>query len=202
MPQRIGNPENVGEIEIEGETIMAWLGFGRRGPSILAACAALALAGIGSARASVISSTPTLPLLGVPYVSSTGAGCFAAAGVCVSPGTFTLTAPVSSTFGPTGQDIVTGATYAGILTNLSLVPIGLVNLSGTVEQEVEGRTFATETGSWTTDLIALSLSGLVLGHTLTLTLDPAHPGESTGLTSITDISIGQDKRFRIDSFYD
>jgi len=61
----------------------------------LSLAAAIGLS-VGSAGALVISPTATLPLLGVPYVASSSAGCFPAAAVCVSPGVFTLTAVVSS----------------------------------------------------------------------------------------------------------
>ena len=101
-----------------------------------------------------------------------------------------------------GQDIISGAIYSGTLTDLAHVPIMPVQLSGTVEQEVLGRTFPTQLGSWTVDLVSLSLSGLVLGHMLTLTLDPAHEDESTGTTSITPIGPSGIGGFRIDSFFD
>ena len=174
---------------------MTWFGLIRRVPVILGAVV-IVLATASSTHADVISSTPTLPLLDIPYLSSTGVGCFPAAGVCVSSGSFTLTSVLSSNFNASGQDINTTVEYAGVLTNLSNVPIGPVHLSGVLEQEVLGRTFSTETGSWATDLVALSLSGPVLGHTLTLTLDPVQL--STGATSITPIG----DLFRIDSFFD
>jgi hypothetical protein len=174
---------------------MSWFGLIRRVPVILGAIV-IVLATASSTHADVISSTPTLPLLDIPYLSSTGVGCFPAAGVCVSSGSFTLTSVLSSSFNASGQDINTTVEYAGVLTNLSNVPIGPVHLSGVLEQEVLGRTFSTETGSWTIDLVALSLSGPVLGHTLTLTLDPVQL--STGATSITPIG----DLFRIDSFFD
>ncbi len=140
----------------------------------------------------LLSSAPA----GCSYVSSTGVGCFPTAGLCVSPGTFILTSPVASVFNPSGQDITTNIDYVGTLTTLSNVPIGPVQLSGSFEQEVLGRTFSTETGSWTTDVVGLSLSGPVLGNTLTSTMDPSQ--SSTGTTSITPMG----PVFRIDSFFD
>jgi hypothetical protein len=71
-----------------------------------------------------------------------------------------------------------------------------VMLTGTIEQEVLGRTFATESGSWTTDLVALALTGPLFGHTLTLNLDPTMT--SGGTTSITP----SDGNFVINSFFD
>lgn len=171
----------------------------RRFPAALTAGIIALLACITTARASVISATPTLPVLGVPYASSIGVGCFPAAGACVVPGTITLTSLVSSTFDSSGQNIVANASYVGTLTNLGGVPIGSVNLSGTLEEEIFGRTSPSALGIWATELLALSLSGPVLGHTLTLTLDPAVP--STGFSSIMAEG-GQGDRFRIDSFFD
>jgi len=173
----------------------------RRVPALVAGCAGILLGGTISAQASIIASTPTLPVLGVPYAASSGAGCFPVAGVCVVPGTVTFDSIVSSSFNALGQDIVVDASYAGKLTTVGNVPIGPISLTGTVEEEVLGRTSATELGSWVTDLVGLALSGPVLGHTLTLTLDGAHP--STGTTSITQLSTNeQNPEFRIDSFFD
>ena len=164
------------------------------------ATGAVAFAAPPPARASVITDSPTLPLLNVPYVANSDF-CFPAAGVCVSGANLVLTQPVSSFFDGAGQHITTDALQTATLTDLSHVPIGSVNLSGSIEQEVLGRTFPTELGSWTTDLVSLSLSGSVLGHTLTAILDPAH--QSTGVTSITSTNgpNGQEL-FRIDSFFD
>jgi PEP-CTERM motif len=174
-----------------------------RAPAALVACVAIMLAAMTAAWGAVISSTPTLPVIGSSYASSTGVGCFPAvppAGVCIAPGTFTLTSLVSSTFDATGQDIVANVFYAGILTTLGNVPIGPISLSGTMEQEVHGRTSPTELGTWATELISLSLSGPVLGHTLTLMLDPLH--SSTGVTSIVPLGDNGETLFRIDSFFD
>ena len=144
---------------------MTWFGLIWRVPVILGAIV-IVLATASSTHADVISSTPTLPLLDIPYLSSTGVGCFPAAGVCVSSGSFTLTSVLSSSFNASGQDINTTVEYAGVLTNLSNVPIGPVHLSGVLEQEVLGRTFSTETGSWTIDLVPLhkGFDWLIFGH--------------------------------------
>ena len=115
------------------------------------------------------------------YTSAEGAGCFPVAGVCVTAGSLTLTSLVTSTFNLFGQDIVADALYSGQLTTLGGMLLGPVTLSGTVEQEVLGRTFSIEAGSWTTDLTALDLSGPVLGHTVTLGLDAGNT--SSGTTS-------------------
>jgi len=156
----------------------------------------MVLLGAVPARAGIVSATPSLPVLGVAYSSSVGAGCFPAAGVCITAGTITLTSLVSSSFNAQGQDIVTQATYAGTLTTLTNIPIGPVSLTGTVEQQVFGRTFSTQTGTWATELLALSLSGQVLGGTLDMILDAQNP--STGQTSIAPI----DDSYLIDSDFD
>lgn len=164
-----------------------------------AAVFTLVLAAAPPATASVVSASPTLPLLGVPYVAAAGVGCFAAAGVCIDSGMITPDSLVSSTFNATGQDIITNMLFTGMLTDLAHNPLGTVTLTGTAEQQVLGRTFSSETGTWITELLALSLTGSVLGHTLTLALDTAMP--STGGASV-DLLPGPEPLYRIDSFFD
>lgn len=165
---------------------------------LLALClVGIALGGTG-ARAAVFSSTPSLPPLNVPFVSA-GVGCFQAAALCIQPGSVTFTS-ATSTFDLSGQDIVANAVYTGTLTDLSHNALGPVVLTGTLEEEVLGRTFSTETGTWSTEIKALLLAGAVQGHTLTLKLG-APP--STGVASVE--SIGNDfdaEGFLIDSFFD
>ena len=111
---------------------------------LLALClAGLALGGT-NARAAVFSSTPSLPPLNVPFVSA-GVGCFSVAALCIQPGSVTFTS-ATSTFDPSGQDIVANAVYTGTLTDLSHNALGPVVLTGTLKEEVLGRTFSTETG--------------------------------------------------------
>jgi hypothetical protein len=162
---------------------------------LAAAGLATAVMVAGSAEASVYSSSPTLPLIGVPFISSDGPQCFPAAGLCVTSGAFTQTMLLSSMFTMSGQDLVTDATYTGVVMGGMTQPI---TLTGTVEEVVLGRTFSTELGSFDTEVTALSLSGVVAGHTLTMKLDtdPAH--DSTGETTLAaDGSV-----FKIDSFFD
>ena len=177
--------------------------FVRSGPSgftSLIAFFACVMSLSHSADATVISSSPTLPVLDVAYVSPLEIGCFPLAGVCLDAGALILAAPVSSSFNASGQDITTAASYTGILSDLAHHPIGSVDLIGTVEQEVLGRTFSTELGTWTTQLVALSLSGPVLGHTATVTLDSTH--ESVGTTSISALGGASPQLFAIDSAFD
>jgi hypothetical protein len=130
-------------------------------------------------------------------MSSADAGCFADAAVCVSAGSLTLTSVVSSTFDITGQDIVANATYTAMLTDLLGNPIGTVNLSGTMQQEVLGRVTDSDTGIWDTEATALDLSGTVLSSTLTMTQDPNNA--STGATSI---SSNGDGTYLVTGFFD
>ncbi len=154
------------------------------------------LAGPVVAEASVISTTPTLPLLDTPYTTSTALGCVATIGTCITSASFTLSAPVTELFVPAGQDLVSNISFSATLTDLSNTPTGTLLLSGTVKQEVLGRTFSIETGTWTTELMDLSLSGPLLGHTATIILDPAQT--SGGMTTITP----SNGAFAIDSFFD
>ena len=150
-------------------------------------------AGTAAARAQVITNSPSLPVLNSPYIAAASLGCFPAAMACVSGGSLTLTSVVSSTFDSSGQDITADATYMGELTDLSNAPIGPLDLSGTISEEIVGRGSDTDTGTWTTDLTALSLTGQALGHTLDLTLG----GASSGTTSV--IPLGENK-FQVTSF--
>jgi hypothetical protein len=152
------------------------------------------------ASAAVISLEPTLPVLGAPYTSAIAAGCFPLAGVCVTAGSITPVSLVSSTFDASGQHIVANVIYSGMLTTLANVPLAPLSLSGTMEQEISGRTFATELGAWSAELVALSLSGSLQGNTLTIALDDSSP--SIGAASIVDVGTPNDPRFSIDSFFD
>ena len=81
--------------------------------------------------------------------------------------------------------------------------IGSVDLTGTVEMKVLGRASNTKTGSFTVDLIGLSLSGPLSlsgspldGRTLMIGLDASET--SFGTTSI----VADGAAFKIDSFFD
>jgi hypothetical protein len=148
-------------------------------------------------RADVISTTPTLPILGQAYTAFPDTDCFPLAGLCVAGGTITLVGPVTQTFNPQGQDLMSGAVFAGELTDLSADPLGPVTLTGSIDQEVLGRFTSTATGSWTTNLVSLSLSGPVMGHTLSLELDSGNT--SSGTTSI--VANGAEG-YLISSFFD
>ena len=154
------------------------------------------LGGTTAARADVITDSPSLPVLDVPYIAASSVGCFITAEVCVSGGSFTLTSVLSSTFGA-NQDITADATFTAELTDLSNNPKEAITLTGTISEELLGRTSDADTGSWTTDLTALSLSGPALGHTLDLTLDTTQTSDGT-----TSVEPDGDRGFVINSFFD
>ena len=162
----------------------------------LAIAGCFSWAGHGSGLATVISGTATLPLLGVPYSSATGVGCFPTAGFCIEAGSLTFTTLSSNNFDMSGENLTMQASYAGTLTDSSNHVLGPLLLTGSVEEEVLDRTFSTETGSWNTKLLSLALSGPLQGHTLSLGLGAS---DSTGTDSIDPIGGGL---FRIDSFFD
>jgi hypothetical protein len=168
--------------------------------ALLAVSAIVAGALMGSVQASVIESSPSFPPIPLSFLSPTGAGCFDIATVCVTPGIFTLTSAKSNFLLPAVQDVVADATYTGSLTPLppATGSLGSFTLSGTVDLAVLGRTSDTETGSWTTQITSLSLSGPLLNFgTLFATLDPSR--SSTGTTSIAALGNGE---FQISSFFD
>lgn len=163
-----------------------------------AAAAAIGLA--APVQASVVSATPTLPVIGMTYASSVGSDCFPTAGVCIVPQTITLTSLLSTSFESSGQRILTAVSYSGLLTTLTNNPLGTLSLTGTLEQMVLRRSSSTELGDWNTELLALNLSGLVGGNPLDVILDTAHP--STGKTSIASIGTRDEPAYLIDSFFD
>src|SRR3984957_17202860 len=164
----------------------------------VAAGVAVAGALSGSAVASVIRPTASLPLIDVPYISPTGAGCFTLASVCVTPGAFvqisatSVFVPANGLLLPAVQDIMATATYDATLTPLvGNAVIGSVAFTGTVDETVIDRTSDSETGSFTTDITGLKLSGPLSlpsnpsldGLTIVATLDTMHT--SSGTTRIT-----------------
>jgi hypothetical protein len=154
----------------------------------------LAAIGAGTASASVISDSPTLPPANGIYVAA-GAGCFPALGICVDPGKLSILS-ASSTFDGSGQHLKLDTQFNSMVTDLAHAPLGPVVLTGEIDETVAGRGTATDTGTWTASLDSLDLSGTVLGLPVEVGLDPANP--STGETSIEPV--GSD--FRISSFFD
>ena len=165
---------------------------------LFAAVLATGLALGAAGNAAVIANSPTLPPLGVGFSTGGGGSCFRAAGVCAVPGVLTFTSIASSIFDASGQDIVANASLTAQIT-APAQPTVPVLLTGTVEEKVLGRTFSTETGDWSTQILSIDLSGPVLGHTLTMGLDPSTP--STGGASV-DLVAGHEGQFLVDSFFD
>jgi len=184
---------------------MQFIGSKQARIGFLAAGVALSGALAGSAQASVVTPTASLPLIGIPYVSPPpGAGCFTIATACVNPGAFILTNPVIYSYSGGDQIITAGVTYDATLTPpMETNIIGSVDLAGTVEMTVIGRASNTETGSFTVDITELSLSGPLSlsgspldGRTLMVGLDASET--SSGTTTI----VADGAAFKIDSFFD
>jgi hypothetical protein len=162
-----------------------------------AAFLGLALFPIGASRASVISNTPDpLPPGGALVGVSGGAGCFPAVGVCAEGGTLTYSNVTSSLSGP-NQILDFSAALTAPFTDLSMTHVlGTVTLSGTGSETVFGRTSPVETGTFSTQITSLDLTGAFGGIPLTATQDTANP--STGQTTITALG----DQFEITSFFD
>ena len=100
---------------------MRFAASNRARSGFVAAGLAVVVALSGSAEASVIRPTASLPLIGVPYISPTGAGCFTLASVCVTPGVFVQTSatsdflPANGLLLPAVQDIVARPTTKSTL---------------------------------------------------------------------------------------
>lgn len=156
----------------------------------------LAAASTGVARASVISPTATLPPVNGVYAGSTAPSCFPAVNLCVGPGTLSIPSVISSTFDASGQDLLLNGIYRSTLTDLGNHPVGTLTLTGTIDESIANRFGPNDIGSWNTGLDALDLSGPLLGHTVTVGLDPGNP--TNGQTSI--VPVGSD--FLITSFFD
>ena len=158
--------------------------------------AMLALGAAGMARADIISPEPIFPPNGMAYVGL-GAGCFPLAGLCTGPGTLTLTSS-SSAFSPTGQDVTANVVFSAAVTDLIGTPLGTFSVPGTIAIGLSGRTLPDQTGSWSTEIDSLDLTGTVLGMPLVVGLDSSNP--SGGTTSITPL--GGTEEFLITSSLD
>lgn len=162
---------------------------------------ALIVASLAVARADVVTRDPTLPPEVGAYVGTNGgAGCFVFFGVCANAGTFGHFVPISSTFDAAGQELLFDATFTTTVTTLHGTPVGTITFTGDFGETVFGRTFATETGSWNTEITTLDLDGTLTGPLAGITggIGLDHSDTSTGRTSITPVTGG----FRINSFFD
>jgi hypothetical protein len=132
---------------------------------------------IASARANTVTPTATLPVPGSTYTSVAG-------------GALTFGSVISDSFSLSGQNVVSNVTFVDTLPS-----IGTVTLTGTLGQDLIGRSSSTELGSWTSDIVSLALSGSVLGQTLTVGLNPLQT--SSGNTSI----VTSGNQFLVNSFF-
>jgi PEP-CTERM motif len=202
-PNKALAPEGNYRRRSKGRNIMAFAVSKQRCSAILAVSSVVAGVLMGSAWASVIESSPSFPPIPLSFESSTGVGCFSGPGVCVIPGIFTLTS-AHSTFSslPAVQDVEGNATFTGSLT--ASPPNGTpplpFTLMGPVGFEVFGRGSDTETGTWDTQITSLSLTGTLLGGTLTAVLDTG-PNSQPSTGGLTIEQLGRDE-FRITSFFD
>jgi hypothetical protein len=178
------------------------IGSGRHASFFLGACVAVVCGGLASAKASVLVVSPELPLLDIPYVTG-GTNCFTAADLCVSGGSFTLTSVTSNKIVGGSELITTEATYSADVTldNAAKTPVGMLTLTGTAEQEVLGRIgLFFYPGTWTVDLLSMSMTGSFDGGAVTLALDPGVT--SSGTTSVTSVIINNMQYFDVSSFFD
>jgi hypothetical protein len=160
--------------------------------AILAGC------GVGMARADVISPSPTFPPAGATF-SGVGAGCFPLANVCSGPGKLTITSSVS-TFSAAGQEITADVTFIAPVTVESTgLPLGTASATGTMDLGLSGRTGPDQTGTWSTEIDSLDLTGTLDGKPLGIVLDTSQ--SSGGTTKIIPVS-SSPELFRIDSFFD
>lgn len=171
-------------------TLLSRLGGCLGGAAIIAA----AITGTAApANAAVVSPTAVLPVPNAVYVGETGPGCFAVVGVCLGPGTLAITGVISSTFDGSDQHLALDTRYTSAVTNLSDKLIGTLSLTGEVDESIDGRSGPTDTGTWTTGLDKIDLSGTVLGVPVSVALD-----SGSGSTSISPM--GSD--FLIASYFD
>ncbi|MGH7155688.1 MAG: hypothetical protein ACREF3_17315 [Acetobacteraceae bacterium] len=160
-----------------------------------ALAAILLMAGLGSARADIISPSPTYPpATGV--FAGLGAGCFPTAGVCAGSGNLVITSVTSDVFGPGGQDFTADVVFNAPVTTLSGHSLGTLHMTGTLAVSLAGRVGPDDIGTWSTEIDSLDLGGTLLGVPLDVGLDTSTP--SGGTTSITPAG----NEFRIHSFFD
>jgi hypothetical protein len=157
----------------------------------------LAIWGIKTAQASVISSTPDpLPPGSVFMSTSGGAGCFSAVDVCVMGGTLSNFTNIMSSFDLSGQVLDFSGRLTATLTDLSNKPLGAILFQGPISETIIGRTSSTELGAWVTQITSLDLTGMLGGNKLEVVQDADNP--SLGQTTIARFG----SKFQITSFFD
>jgi hypothetical protein len=97
-----------------------------------------------------------------------------------------------------GNEIDTFPSTVTGLVSVGLSPFVPFTLSDPATSvEVFGRTSDTQLGSFNTKMLSLDLTGIVLGHSVEINLDPGNP--TVGQTTISDQGGGM---FQITSFFD
>lgn len=162
-------------------------------------CAIPLLIASEAASAAVITNSPSLPAPGVYATPAGQADCFPAEDGCLVglefiplPG-----GPITRTFDAAGDHIAFNAELSGTVTDLMLNPIGPFDFSGSAAEIVSGRASDTATGTFSSQLLSLSVAGVFNEMDLVIQLDPGRA--STGQTSITNVGGGN---FQISSFFD
>ncbi len=102
--------------------------------------------------------------------------------------------------GPSGPNEL--ASFVSTLSGIANMGGALIpyTLTGPVDVTTLGN-FGLVTGTFTEQMTSMDLKGQVAGHSVEITLDPTL-GNSTGQTTITDISGGAGTLFNISSFFD
>ena len=164
---------------------------------------ALSVGGASVAGAQVVLDTPELPPEPDPDRCDTIISLYAGVGVhAVFPGPIDMSDPLHKCF----QNVVRSDDGSGNeIEDFDSVLEGLVDvgfgpmpfmLTGPVTTVVFGKT-GTTTGTFDTEIVAMSLTGNIGGMNVEIRESPSLP--SPGQTSITDLGGGQ---WQIDSFFD
>src|ERR1700676_2340643 len=151
-----------------------------------------------AASASITQPDPTLPPENGGYVTA-GAiyTCFATHMVCIDNAThFGFTGASTSEVG-SDQHLLFNSQFTGEVFNPSgTIDLGPIHLFGPVGVTIFGRSSPTQTGTFSTQMTGLDLTGTFGGSSVEIKVDPTHP--TTGMTTVTP-SGGQ---FMISSFFD
>lgn len=153
------------------------------------------------AFAGIVTNSASLPPLVGSYVTMSGVhACFEAGlpfEVCISQGNHGSFTNIVNIWLPLGGELeFFDSVFTGEVTS-PLFAVGPLAMTGLVGVEVYGRSGPSETGTFDTEMLQLSLTGLSpLGQVL-IRESPTLP--SLGRTTITDLGGGQ---YQIDSFFD
>lgn len=170
--------------------------------SFLATASVLAVvAATSMAHADVIQSTPNLPPTAGMYTTPTSCVHLGVMnGVCVVGASLHGFTGTTKMFDMMGQHIDSSITFnADIYTDVNGMPgmlLGPLMMQGPIGILYAGRMNDMELGTFTSSLTELDLTGMFMGHSIEVMLNPTMT--SSGPTTVTPA--GND--FRIDSFFD